>query len=786
MFRRPGGISFRVQLVAGAVATLALIECSQDVRDIAGESNRLENELTLRSNLAADLLSQSVILPMWDFNAPVVQQMISGLAVDRSVGQARLTDASGEVIAEWARPGVAARPRDVVVTRQVVYNDIGASEVIGRLEMRFPRDAVERQFRAFVIRELMLTLGMVMIAASVLWVVLGRISQPLAMLVGAIDDIRAGRIDVAVPGSTRSDEIGRVAAALDGFRETQVEMRALRAERDAKNTRERHRMVRALQSTEDGVLLVDPDGRVVMQNVQAERYFGKVEKGVLVKDALQDCAPDAATALDRATSVDEVIRTRIPGAQRDLRIRVDPIRDEDGQSLGQVLLATDISEERRQRERADFLATHDSLTGLPNRRAMEAALGDLVGRQGEVAVLLGDLDRFKEINDTLGHPVGDALLQHIGQMLRGMVVEGDIPVRLGGDEFAIVASGPDGCERLEAYSSRLIDALSLPQNVDGRLLQSGISIGIASGPPPSGLAAELIQMADLALYEAKRAGRGRRSIFHAELQRSAKRRKWVEDNLREALAEDGQLEPVFQAQTDLRTRRIIGFEALARWTHPVHGAISPAEFIPAAEEAGLIEPLTVRILEELLDLAVAICGDGSPLRVSVNVSPRLFDGRAWEMINDALMQSGAPASSLEIEITEQVLLSRGDAARREIERLRDLGVTVALDDFGMGYSSLSYLHRFPVDKIKIDRAFVVDIGSSRETRAIVRAIVELGHALGMTVTGEGAETEAERIGLFDCGADAVQGWVDGRPMTAGDVRALMRSDLPELRASAGA
>ncbi len=785
MFRFLGDISFRLQLVAGAVATLALIECSQDVRDIAGEWNRLDSQLLVRANLASDLLSQSVILPMWDFNVPVVQQMVSGLSVDQSVGGARLSDMSGEVIAEWMRPGTEPRPDDLRSSRAIVYIDEGKHEAIGHLEMRFPRAAMAREFRDFVIREVLLTLFVVLIAASALWVVLGRIMKPLAMLVDAIDDIRAGRIDVVVPGSARTDEIGRVAAALDGFRETQVEMRALRAERDAKNTRERHRMVRALQSTEDGVLLVDPDGRVVMQNVQAERYFGTVEIGACVTEALKDCAPDAAVALDRATSVDEVIRTQTSASQRDLRIRVDPILDEDGRSLGQVLLATDISEELRQRRRADFLATHDSLTGLPNRRAMEAALDDLVGRRGEVAVLLGDLDRFKEINDTLGHPVGDALLKHIGNMLRSMVAEGDIPVRLGGDEFAIVASGAGCCERLETYSNRLIDGLCLPQNVDGRLLQSGISIGIASGPPPSGQAAELIQMADLALYEAKKTGRGRRSIFHAELQRSAKRRKWVEDNLREALAEDGQLMPVFQAQTDLRTRRIIGFEALARWTHPKDGPISPAEFIPAAEESGLIEPLTIRILEESLDLGMSLCRAGMPMRIAVNLSPRLFDGRALEMISDALLQSGAPASCLEIEITEQVLLCRGDAARQEIEHLRALGVTVALDDFGMGYSSLSYLHRFPVDKIKIDRAFVADIANSRETRAIVHAIVELGHALGMTVTGEGAETEAERAGLLDCGADAVQGWVDGCPMSACDVRTLLLGEMSDLRGATG-
>ncbi len=775
MFRLFAKLSFRARLVLGAVATLAAIECAQDVREVTGQWHGLEERLRIRAQLATDLLSRSVVLPMWDFNLPVVTQLISGLAVDPFVSQAVLVDSSGGIVAEWQRPDVVADASDVVRTGDIVYDEGGSDQVIGRLEMRFPRSANHAAFNALLVREVVVTLFTLVIAGSALWVVLGRISMPLARLGAAIEDIRAGRLDVTVPGSGRSDEIGKVAAALDNFRETLVEMRALRAAHDAENNRERHRMVRALQSTEDGVMIVDPEGRVVMQNRQARLYFGTVEKGAPVRDALRESAPAAADTLDRLASGGNVVQTRTSSGERDLRLRIDPILDEDGRPLGRVLLATDISEELRQRRRADFLAAHDSLTGLPNRRAMETRLDDLVERRAGVAILLGDLDRFKEINDTLGHPVGDALLKHVGNILRATVEDGDMPVRLGGDEFAIVAAGPRSSDRLDRYSDQLIEALGRPQNVDGRLLQTGISIGMASGPPPTGMSAELIQMADLALYEAKNAGRGRSARFHTELQRSAKRRKWLEDNLRLALATEGQLAPVFQAQTDLKTRRIVGFEALARWTHPVEGPIPPLEFIPAADEAGLIEALTCRILHDTLVLAKNVCGPEGPHRIAVNVSPQLFDGRIREMISDALLQTGAPAECLEIEITEQVVLRSGDTARREIEQIRNLGVTVALDDFGMGYSSLSYLHHFPVDKIKIDRAFVAEMARSDQTRAIVCAIVELGHALGMSVTGEGAETESERTGLIECGADAVQGWVDGQPMSASEVSALVRA-----------
>lgn len=796
MLPRLRDASFRVRLILGALAAVTVIEFALDAREILSERQRLVEQLTTQSNLTADLLAHALALPMWNFDSATIDKLVSGLYADPTVHVVDLMDLSGEILSEWRRPGTAAADPEgtgaaagnPTVWRDVVYDEGSAMEQIGHLRIGFSDAAIRAELRAFVATVLGASVVGLCLVAVALWIILGRIARPLSELVPAIADIRAGRLARQVPGKARRDEIGKVAAALDRLRRAEAEMRRLRDERDAETSRERHRMVRALQSTEDAVLLVDQDGRVAMQNRQAERCFGAIAKGAPFQMALEGKAAEAARAIERGRRSDTVIRVTTPDGARDLRTRIDPILDERGGPLGHMLLASDITEELRQRSRADYLASHDSLTGLPNRRAMEAVLERHVAENAEVGVLLGDLDRFKEINDTLGHPVGDALLKHVGGRLRAIAGSDDVPVRLGGDEFAIVAAGPGSAARLERHGLDLIAALERPQEVDGRSIRSGISVGIAIGPPPSGVASELIQMADLALYEAKNQGRGRMSLFRPELQRSIHRRAWLKDALTEALASRGTVRPTFQAQTCAESGHIVGFEALARWTHPAEGPISPGEFIPVAEDGGLIEPLTVEILHDALRLARQTAARGFDGRVAVNISPRLFDGRATELVTDALMQSGCAPDLLEIEITEQVVLSGRHGVRDEIERLRALGVSVALDDFGMGYSSLSYLHRFPVDKIKIDRAFVADLATSAETCAIVCAIVELGHALGMTVTGEGAETETDRAALRDCGADFVQGFVDGPPSDAAAVLALpptaFQPPRPERRARA--
>ncbi len=388
------------------------------------------------------------------------------------------------------------------------------------------------------------------------------------------------------------------------------------------------------------------------------------------------------------------------------------------------------------------------------------------GTDQHVGMLLVDLDHFKEINDTLGHQLGDSLLVEVARLLGELSTPDDLVIRLGGDEFAVVTRGQNSEHHLELMASTAVERLQKPLLIDGRLVQISISAGIAfCATANTGWSSEtLMRHADFALYEAKNGGRGRYEIYKNELSEIYDRRRKMEVSFRAALDTD-YIFPVYQVQTAIRDGGVVGFEALARWTDPDLGPISPTEFIPLAENADLIERLTRKIMIDACETAIEWREHGFHHRIAVNLSPKLFDGVVLDLVTDCLSLTGCPSEMIELEITESVLLSNSNVVKKEIEDLRALGLSIALDDFGIGYSSLDYLRRFPVDKIKIDRAFVRDIANSEQSRAIITAISQLGHSLGMKVTGEGAETSDDRLALASCGVDIVQGFVDGLPAT---------------------
>lgn len=771
-------VSFRARLIVGAVLCVALVQFASHAIDIQDERQGLETRLQERANILADVLSNLVALPLWDFNFTVLQNMVEGLAADNSTNQVQLADVSGEVVAEWRIEGFSISRDDLIVERTIHYEHDGERTELGTLMMRFPRDGIAQKLRAEIIQKAVAGLILMLTTGLSLYIVLIRLSAPLTRILATIEHFRHGDFGQPVPETSRRDEIGRLAVALERLRETETEMRILRADHDEQTRRDRHRIVRALQSTDDAVLLIDENGTVAFRNERARQYLGEVAPGDrfnadIFADPIVGAQIRASIEQNGTLHLTATTRSPVDGSARDLRLRVDPIRDETGGALGTVLLGSDTTEQLRQKRRADYLALHDSLTGLPNRRMLEEELSRWIEHQREdTTLLLGDIDRFKQINDTLGHSVGDALLKQVARMIRATVSEADVPVRLGGDEFAIIARGPGCHERVVAYATELIRLMSETLVVEHRAMRSGMSIGIASATSGHHTTSEMFQMADLALYEAKRTGRGRYCIFREDLLKDVHRKNFIEDALRHAISDPSQIRPVYQRQTDLRTGQTIGFEALARWTHPEAGVISPAEFIPVAEDSNQIEALTTEILYQSLVMARELHDKGFTGRVAVNISPKLFGGSLYEIVTDALMRTGCPASSVEIEITEHVLLDSSGSILRQVERLQAIGITVALDDFGVGYSSLSYLQRFPVDKIKIDRTFVSSLTTSSDTEAIVIAIVQLGHALNMSVTGEGAETEADRAALRKCGVDAVQGWVDGKPIEAADLRSL--------------
>ncbi len=426
-----------------------------------------------------------------------------------------------------------------------------------------------------------------------------------------------------------------------------------------------------------------------------------------------------------------------------------------------VLLALmDITERKRAEARLAFMAQHDSLTGLPNRTLLRQQTDEMLlhtRRSPEkVALLMLGLDNFKAVNDTLGHAVGDKLLRGVAKRLRSTLREEDALARLNSDEFAIVQSGLMRPEDAVGLAKRLLEAIADPYLLDGHSVVIGASIGIAMAPGDGDDSEKLLKSADMALSRAKQDARGSFAFFEAALDAKAQSRRKIEVELRDAIQNDV-LRPYYQPLIDLQSGRITGFEALVRWPHAERGMVSPAEFIPVAEDTGLINPLGGLMLRRACLDAAAWPDD---VRVAVNLSPLQFrSGNLLSMVTEALKGSGLPPRRLELEITETLLLEKSAQVLATLHALRALGVRISMDDFGTGYSSLSYLRSFPFDKIKIDQSFVRDIGANREAQAIIRSIVSLGKGLGVTITAEGVETEAELSCLRAEGCHEGQGFL---------------------------
>jgi len=416
-------------------------------------------------------------------------------------------------------------------------------------------------------------------------------------------------------------------------------------------------------------------------------------------------------------------------------------------------------------------ALRDPVTDLPNRRAFDICLATaLASAAPEAVVLLVDLDRFKHVNDTLGHPIGDGLLCLVAKRLRSLVRTADFVARFGGDEFAVVLSPvPGGATDL---ARRIVDVLGRPYLIDGHLVTVGASVGIASAPQHGQSVPGLVRCADLALYAAKAAGRGVFRVFEPELDQRAKDRRTLEIELRRALMLR-EFELHYQPQIDIETQTVEGFEALIRWNHPGRGLIPPGDFIPLAEEIGLIVPLGEWVIRQSC-LEATRWPD--QIRVAVNVSSLQFADaeRLVNVITHALATSGLPGRRLEIEITESVLLRDQSFVLAALHQLHALGVRVAMDDFGTGYSSLSQLRSFPFDKIKIDRSFVHTNDNPDSQNAIVRAITALGISLGMQTIAEGVETAGELERVRSEGCRSVQGYLFSRPVPSSEIAALLR------------
>ncbi len=518
----------------------------------------------------------------------------------------------------------------------------------------------------------------------------------------------------------------------------------------------------------EGLLICDGE-RIVGLNRSLEQMLGRRRESLLGRSLAEILpgipAADVPVGRERDATVTDAAGTPIP-----VRIVAQDIAL--GESAHRVIAIRDQRERLSTEAEIRRLAHIDPLTGLPNRRSFAESLAERLGpaarHPGRLALIMLDLDRFKPVNDTLGHAMGDALLRRVAGRLASATREGDLLARLGGDEFAVLADVA-GAAEAEALADRLIEVARRPYAIDGHVLEIGASAGIALAPADGRTPDALAQSADIALYAAKEAGRGTWRLFETEMTTRRQQRRALELDLRRAVAR-AEFEVHYQPQIDTRTGAFTGAEALVRWHHAERGNVPPSVFIPLAEELGLI----VEIGEAVLRTA---CRDAAswpePLTVAVNLSPlQLRSPGLVDQVFRILGETGLAPHRLELEITESALLQDDGTSLAALVALRERGIRISMDDFGTGYSSLSYLSRFPFDKIKIDQSFIQLAPEDSGSASIVRAITTLGARLGMAVTAEGVETEAQRRFMQQEGADQLQGYLISKPVTA-EVAAAM-------------
>jgi diguanylate cyclase (GGDEF)-like protein len=448
------------------------------------------------------------------------------------------------------------------------------------------------------------------------------------------------------------------------------------------------------------------------------------------------------------------------GSEAYYTIRVVPLPDRCA-----ALLTEDVTDQRRADAALRHLALHDPLTGLPNRALLQERLVAGLDASREVALLVLDLDQFKEINDTLGHATGDRLLEQVGTRLSAVLQDCDTVARLGGDEFAVLLTSEADRTRAEEVARRIADTLGEPFDLLGISVQVPASIGIALSPEHGSDAEVLAQRADIAMYNAKRAG-GTHAFYTCEDDRSSLRRLSLVGELRRALERD-ELVLHFQPQVEVATRRVVGVEALVRWEHPEHGLLPPSEFIGLAEVSGTIQPLTRWVIRRAVSHASTLARSGHPLVMAANVSARnLYDPDLVEGVRRALEDFALPPELLLLELTESELVDDPSQVMTVLGRLNDMGVQIAVDDFGTGWSSLANLTQLPIDQVKVDRSFVSRMLQGGDDAVVVRSIIDLGHNLGLTVVAEGVEDEATFAALAALGCDHAQGYLLSRPVPA--------------------
>ena len=574
-----------------------------------------------------------------------------------------------------------------------------------------------------------------------------------------------------------------------------------RNEKALRESEERFRAV--VDNSPTQIHIKDLEGRYILINREAEKLFGITDKegrGKTSYDIFPKTVADSFTAHDRAVletqqAIEEEEEFLLEeGVHTYLTVKF-PIRDDAGEIAAIGAVGTDITKRKRaEAAHIEYLALHDSLTDLPNRflfhDRLETAVAQSVRSGNMLGLLFLDLDDFKDVNDTLGHDAGDALLKAVAERLKSYLRESDTVgrhnttlARIGGDEFTILLTNMAEPAGAATVAERIIDELSRPFSISGQEIQIGVCIGISIYPSHGSMAEDLLKKADLALYRSKAEGRNRYHFYSEEMETEIRARKDLERGLHKALAED-QFSLVYQPQMDTHSGAMVGMEALLRWDHPERGPISPVEFIPVAEATGAIVPIGEWVLRQACAQNKAWRDAGlPPFSVAVNLSAVQFrQDDLVATVDAAVRDAGLDPADLHLEITESVFMQ--ERGREMLLDFRRRGIRISLDDFGTGYSSLSYLTRFPIDKIKLDRSFVRDIAHDTSSAAIIKAVVNLGHSLSMRVNVEGVETLEEMGILKSYGVDEIQGFYYSRPLSADAVPEFVAANIASSKHAA--
>ena len=767
-------ISLLEMALIAAVLYITLTHSMEGVRE------QITSSQQVTMDLLGDLSKAALITEEFD----ELQTFIRGTERDPNIRTVMIGDVEGRIIAatDSMLLGEAMPALHDEGYRYWRYIDIrGAHADLGSLAIEFSQGPLRQAYqRTLKIGIAIAVIGTVVIALAG-WLMGHVLTRRLWSLAVAADKVACGETDIRVflPGC---DEVARVGRAFNSMVDRLGEnLNALQASRD--------RLIKPTEAISEGFALWNAEDQLVLCNRQFREIFETIEPAIeigmthdrlnaLIDEHLAVRKEEGGEREDDRDSADdgqpEVLRAREIELNTGRWISLCEFRTPDGDLIG---VYTDISTRKATEETIRYQATHDALTGLPNRalfgQQLDEALAAARDGSRQLAVAFFDLDRFKLVNDGLGHKIGDDLLIAVAERLESSIGEQDVVARMGGDEFILILNDLARAEDVRPRATRILEAMRPIFQIGGQELHVTASMGVSLFPDDGRSADQLLKAADVALYRAKAAGRDRWQLVNAALDSAAFQQIVLEAQLRRAI-EQAQFTMVYQPQINLRSGQVVGVEALVRWRHPEWGLVPPEQFIPLAEETGLIHDLGLWILETACRQHAHWRADGlDNLRLAVNISPYQLQRNGIERdIRAILKKTGMRLDQLELELTETALMQEGETTRL-LQRLAALGISVALDDFGTGYSSLSYLRRFPIDRIKIDRSFVCDISGSQSDGALSRAVIMLAHGLNVGVIAEGVETAAQLSLLRHFGCDEAQGFLLGEPVSGDELPTLI-------------